>query len=181
MCSPHLSRLSSSLVSSHLLAVEAARQEKLRKKLEKRVEAGAITEQEKLAQLDRVDRETGEGQSLVQKYLRLLSDYHIVSPFSTNSIETISNSHRSLLDSFQLLGADRGTRKRQQVENIAALLRQHQMETKKVVVDFGSGSGNLCLVLASFYRHSTFVFVDQNEKSLGKKISIIFIKSQNSK
>ena len=55
------------------------------------------------------------------------------------------------------------------------------METKKVVVDFGSGSGNLCLVLASFYKHSTFVFVDQNEKSLGKKIFIIFIKSQNSK
>ena len=46
------------------------------------------------------------------------------------------------------------------------------METKKVVVDFGSGSGNLCLVLASFYRQSTFVFVDQNEKSLGKKIFI---------
>ena len=86
-----------------------------------------------------------------------------------------------LSDSFQLLGADRGTRKRQQVENIAALLGQHQMETKKVVVDFGSGSGNLCLVLASFYKHSTFVFVDQNEKSLGKKIFIISIKSQNSK
>ena len=66
VCSPHLSRLSSSLVSSHLLAMEAARQEKLRKKLDRRVEAGAITEQEKQTQLDRVDRETGEGQSVSQ-------------------------------------------------------------------------------------------------------------------
>ena len=67
VCSPHLSRLSSSLVSSHLLAVEAARQEKLRKKLERRVEAGDITEQQKLAQLDRVDRENGQGRS-IQKF-----------------------------------------------------------------------------------------------------------------
>ena len=61
MCSPHLSRLSPSLVSSHLLAVEAARQEKLRKKLERQLEVGAITEGEKQAQLDRVDRETAGG------------------------------------------------------------------------------------------------------------------------
>ena len=62
MCSPHLSRLSSSLVSDHILAVEAARQEKLRKKLERRLEAGQITEEEKQAQLDRVGREKAEGQ-----------------------------------------------------------------------------------------------------------------------
>ena len=65
VCSPHLSRLSPSLVSAHLLAVEAARQEKQRRKLERRLEAGAITEQEKQAQLDRLDRATGEGQTMV--------------------------------------------------------------------------------------------------------------------
>ena len=74
----------------------------------------------------------------------------------------------SFSDSFQLLGADRGTRKKQQVENIASLLQLQRMETVRVVVDFGSGSGNLCLVLASLYRDTTFVFVDQNAKSLGK-------------
>ena len=147
VCSPHLSRLTPGLVSSHFLAVEAARQEKLRKKLERKVEVGAITEQEKQHQLEKVGRETEAGP---------LYRFEILYYHSDSS------------DSFQLLGADRGTRKRQQVENIAALLSQHQMETKRVVVDFGSGSGNLCLVLASFYKHSTFVFVDQNEKSLGK-------------
>ena len=63
VCSPHLSRLGPSLVSSHLLAVEAARQEKLRRKLERQLEVGAITEQQKQAQLDRVDRETAAGRA----------------------------------------------------------------------------------------------------------------------
>lgn len=61
MCSPHLSRLGPGLMSSHLLAVEAARQEKLRRKLERQLEVGAITELQKQAQLDRVDRETVAG------------------------------------------------------------------------------------------------------------------------
>ena len=161
VCSPHLSRLTPGLVSSHFLAVEAARQEKLRKKLERKVEVGAITEQEKQHQLEKVGRETEAG-----PLYRFEIFYY----------------HSDSSDSFQLLGSDRGTRKRQQVENIAALLSQHQMETKRVVVDFGSGSGNLCLVLASFYKHSTFVFVDQNEKSLGKIHSLLFsqkIKTMN--
>ena len=62
VCSPHLSRLTPGLVSSHFLAVEAARQEKLRKKLERKVEVGAITEQEKQHQLEKVGRETEAGQ-----------------------------------------------------------------------------------------------------------------------
>ena len=37
---------------------------------------------------------------------------------------------------------------------------------RKAVVDFGSGSGNLCLALASFYKNTTFVFADQNLESL---------------
>ena len=61
VCSPHLSRLTHGLVSSHFLAVEAARQEKLRRKLERQLEVRAITDQQKQAQLDRVDRETAAG------------------------------------------------------------------------------------------------------------------------
>ena len=69
-------------------------------------------------------------------------------------------------DSFSILGLDRSNRKKQQVENVAALLKLNAIEDKKVVVDFGSGSGNLCLALASVYPSTTFVFVDQNVTSL---------------
>ena len=67
-------------------------------------------------------------------------------------------------DSFSLLNSSRGLRKRQQVENIASLFQI--FGERKVVVDFGSGSGNLCLALASFYKNTTFVFADQNRESL---------------
>jgi len=67
-------------------------------------------------------------------------------------------------DSFSLLNSSRGARKRQQVENIASLFQM--FGERKIVVDFGSGSGNLCLALASFYKNTTFVFADQNTKSL---------------
>jgi len=70
------------------------------------------------------------------------------------------------VDSFSLLGSDRGLRKKQQVDSIAALLKLYSIGDKKVVVDFGSGSGNLCLSLASVYTSTTFIFVDQNDTSL---------------
>jgi len=50
------------------------------------------------------------------------------------------------------------------VENFASIF--HLFGKKKVVVDFGCGSGNLCLSLASFYTNTKFVFVDQNLESL---------------
>ena len=58
------------------------------------------------------------------------------------------NHSNSFSDSFSLLGGDRARRKRQQVDNIVQVLREHDLHTKSVVVDFGSGSGNLCLALA---------------------------------
>ena len=47
-----------------------------------------------------------------------------------------------------------------------SVLSEHGLDTKSVVVDFGSGSGNLCLALASVYTSVTFVFVDMNQTSL---------------
>ena len=61
VCSPHLSRLGPSLVSPHMMAVEEARQRKLRKKLDRQVESGAITEEERQVQLEKVDRESASG------------------------------------------------------------------------------------------------------------------------
>ena len=47
-----------------------------------------------------------------------------------------------------------------------SVLTEHGLDTKSVVVDFGSGSGNLCLALASVFTLTTFVFVDMNQTSL---------------
>ena len=70
-------------------------------------------------------------------------------------------------DCYALLGSDRGTRKRQQVENVRSVLAERGLATKSLVVDFGSGSGNLCLALASAQPNTSFLFVDQNQTSLG--------------
>ena len=80
--------------------------------------------------------------------------------------------------SFSLLNYDRGIRKRQQVERISSLwsLRWEQVEniasvvqqqcsslgSEGLVVDFGCGSGNLCLALAAWYRDTTFLLTDRS-------------------
>ena len=67
VCSPHMSRLGPSLLSPHLLAAEKVRQEKLRRKLERQVERGAISQEERQLQLERVGRESVSGESLKRR------------------------------------------------------------------------------------------------------------------
>lgn len=52
------------------------------------------------------------------------------------------------------------------MDNIVRVLTEHGLDSKSVVVDFGSGSGNLCLALASVFTLTSFVFVDMNQTSL---------------
>ena len=76
---------------------------------------------------------------------------------------TFGRKNLSEQGSFSLLNSNRGLRKRQQVENIASLFQMFEGE-RKVVVDFGSGSGNLCLALASIHKDTTFVLADRNRQ-----------------
>lgn len=135
ICTPDKAKLDSNIASEKLLKGEATRQKKYLRKLEVKMEAGEITEEEK--------------SELIKNYGR------------KNMKEVKSEKE---VDSFSLLNSSRGLRKRQQVENIASLFEMFGQ--RKVVVDFGSGSGNLCLALASYYRNTIFVFADQNVKSL---------------
>jgi len=126
---------------------EEARQIKFRKKLEQQVKCGIITEaeaEEKLEKFGRPKRKEVEG---------------LESP------------------SFTLLNSDRGLRKRQQVENIASVLLEHfaqisssscssSEKMNSLVVDFGCGSGNLCLALAAAFPQTTFLLTDRNSQSL---------------
>jgi len=135
-CTPDQAVLDTSIASHKLLRGEQARQDKYRKKLERKVECGDITEEEK---------------------------EQLMSKFGRKNLKDEKSGNEGM-DSFALLNSSRGLRKRQQVENIASLFQM--FGERKVVVDFGSGSGNLCLALASFYKNTTFVFADQNLESL---------------
>eukprot|EP00092_Neocalanus_flemingeri_P016775 GFUD01018144.1.p1 GENE.GFUD01018144.1~~GFUD01018144.1.p1 ORF type:complete len:456 (+),score=139.56 GFUD01018144.1:58-1368(+) len=136
MCTPDHAKLDSNIASDKLLKGEAARQKKYLKKLEMKLKCGDITEEEKEQMMTKFGREN----------------------LKEGKGETEE------VDSFSLLNSSRGLRKRQQVENIASLFKI--FGERKVVVDFGSGSGNLCLALASYYKNSIFIFADQNVKSL---------------
>lgn len=68
-------------------------------------------------------------------------------------------------DKASLLSASRGQRKAWQVENFVCLLKD-RLCPGMVVVDFGSGSGNLCLALAAFFPKVQFILVDRNKYSL---------------
>jgi SAM-dependent methyltransferase len=83
--------------------------------------------------------------------------------------ETLWKEHgRKNMDSeaaSSLLSAHRGQRKAWQVENFVTLLKD-RLRPGMTVVDFGCGSGNLCLALAAYFSKVRFVLVDRNEFSL---------------
>jgi SAM-dependent methyltransferase len=64
-----------------------------------------------------------------------------------------------------LLSAQRGQRKVWQVENFVSLLSD-KLTPGSTVVDFGCGSGNLCLALAAYFVDVRFVLVDKKPYSL---------------
>ena len=114
---------------------EEARQRKFQKKLEQQVKFGTLTE--------------AEAEEKMQKLGR---------PKQQQEREEDS-------PSFTLLNSDRGLRKRQQVENIASVLFDNfnsLTESKPLVVDFGCGSGNLCLALAAAFPQTTFLLTDRS-------------------
>ena len=94
-------------------------------------------------------------------------------PFGTPSNNESSNNLDA--DGVTLLSAQRGQRKAWQVENLATLLaepllsmaeKRNQIQRPVTVVDFGCGSGNLCLALAAYFRHVRFVLVDKKSYPL---------------
>ena len=118
---------------------EESRQRKFQKKLEQQVKCGMLTE--------------AEAEEKMQKLGR---------PKQQQEREEDS-------PSFTLLNSDRGLRKRQQVENIASVLFDNfnsLTESKPLVVDFGCGSGNLCLALAAAFPQTTFLLTDRSEHLL---------------
>jgi SAM-dependent methyltransferase len=156
-CSPHEASLE---LTEMRMKAERHRQQKLDRKLLRQVHAGSITEERRLElQQERNRKPTSASDS----------------------------------DEIRLMGANRGVHKQLQVENFASLLmiyehratgphssegvhqagqlgtlfRSHApLSSIHRVVDFGCGSGNLCLALAAYWPAIEFVFVDRNAQSL---------------
>merc|ERR1711894_499819 len=63
-----------------------------------------------------------------------------------------------------LMSEDRKFKKCLQIENFASLFEIFGQ--KKCVIDFGCGSGNLCLAFAAIFPDPKFVFCDMKEESL---------------
>merc|ERR1719362_46322 len=160
---PDQSGLDGDIASETLLEQERLRQVRYAKKLRKKVLDGELSETAMQERLGQHGRDGRGGDDL--------------------------DSGRGL----SLLSADRGRRKRQQVDNFVAILamrlregnvqslpekpeedasrgvlplaEEHRFPMKRIV-DFGCGSGNLTLSLAFLFPAIEFVCVDQNETSL---------------
>ena len=151
ICNPNKARLNNIIADETKFYIDKKYQKKLHKKLQIKLGRGEITEI--------------ESKELWSKHGR---------------VDDINN-HNNDDDNVQevsLLSYDRGQRKAWQIENFAYLLqtkfRDHERRTAfsgttssssssqpLTVVDFGCGSGNLCLALASYFTNIQFVLVDK--------------------
>lgn len=117
-----------------------------------------------------VKRERKRQEKYAKKLSRKLEDKDITSEEMKELLEKHGRQEEEKSQkSFSLMSADRGIRKCWQVENLASLLELFFIQKNRkldCVVDFGSGSGNLCLALAAFYRDVKFIFVDMKLESL---------------
>lgn len=172
LCTPDESELNEVIADETLLKKEEVRQLKYKKKLLRKLQDGDITEQEM--------------EEMLVKHGRSSSACNC-------GHHAIDKDDASGVANGNLMSADRGKRKRCQVENFAMLLSLHDdyllrqrresiqhrsrndtpsfyikrtLQKIRRVVDFGCGSGNLCLALAAFWPEVEFVFVDKNQTSL---------------
>jgi len=187
---PDQSGLDGDIASETLLEQERLRQVRYAKKLRKKVLDGELSEtamQERLGQHGRDGR--GNVAETVPTHEFALGGDDFDNGTGAGADSASVHSGRGL----SLLSADRGRRKRQQVDNFVAILamrlregnvqslpekpeedasrgvlplaEEHRFPMKRIV-DFGCGSGNLTLSLAFLFPAIEFVCVDQNETSL---------------
>eukprot|EP00419_Tripos_fusus_P053656 CAMPEP_0172814256 /NCGR_PEP_ID=MMETSP1075-20121228/11141_1 /TAXON_ID=2916 /ORGANISM="Ceratium fusus, Strain PA161109" /LENGTH=459 /DNA_ID=CAMNT_0013654045 /DNA_START=26 /DNA_END=1402 /DNA_ORIENTATION=+ len=200
---PDKSGLDGDIASETLLEQERLRQLRYVKKLRKKVVDGELSEaamQECLGRHGRDARSNAAAAAVSAAAETQLPEATTPEPalgsrdldVSTVVVTDGASAHNG--SGLSLLSADRGRRKRQQVENFVAILAmrlregnvdslpqrvvedpsrvalpldeaEHQFPLRRIV-DFGCGSGNLALSLAFLFPAIEFVCIDQNETSL---------------
>jgi len=135
-CNPNMAVLTH--IDAAMLSRDLKYQERYKRKLELQIKNGIITVEEKNALLKQHGRESS----------------------SKTSIDIIENVSSGSNNDMKVLSVNRGQRKAWQVENFVTLLL-HELTPGATVVDFGCGSGNLCLALAAYFVDVKFVLVDK--------------------
>lgn len=147
---------------------------------------GTIMDTSIMTMLD--SRKVARDQRFQQKLQHKLQSRQDRGEITKEEQEQLWNQHGKVHS--HLLSASRGQRKAWQVENFVVLLQQYIQDVVAAaaevdrpggggkdddddddggditVVDFGSGTGNLCLALAAYFPQIQFVLVDKNAHSL---------------
>lgn len=169
MCNPNAAVMNSHLteaVDRQKLARDRRFQAKLQQKLESREQRGEISKEEHQNLWQQHGRRHKQKKTSSNDGANNGGDDGAEDGADDDDDDDSSSSTSSTTgDVVSLLSASRGQRKSWQVENFVVLL-QGRLQPGMTVVDFGSGSGNLCLALAAYFPQVRFVLVDKNEYSL---------------
>lgn len=171
VCNPNKAVLEEKISGERELSMDRHRSEKYRKKLQKKREKGKLTQAEfeelwekhgKRTNKTNAEDDTGK----------------TVKKAKTMQAKQQNVNNTGVAEGVSLLSNDRGQRKAWQVENFVSILwdrlssyttnendkddnNSESNEFKFTVVDFGCGSGNLCLALAPYFSKVRFVLVDK--------------------
>jgi 2-polyprenyl-3-methyl-5-hydroxy-6-metoxy-1,4-benzoquinol methylase len=188
ICNPNKAVMEEKISDERDLMRERYRSDKYRRKLKKQMERGDINQ----TQVDDLWEKHGKRTTNTNTNIDTTEDTDTdktnnnsqaeqKSTTTTITAATPTNSS-SNNEAVSLLSNDRGQRKAWQVENFVSLLRErlssssnnnsrignsnNNNEFALTVVDFGCGSGNLCLALAPYFSQVRFVLVDKKSYSL---------------
>eukprot|EP00934_Nitzschia_sp_Nitz4_P008500 Nitzschia sp. Nitz4//scaffold208_size52459//15422//16651//NITZ4_006809-RA/size52459-processed-gene-0.30-mRNA-1//-1//CDS//3329541648//8490//frame0 len=157
MCNPNAAVMDQTIVAdASKFAFDQSSDQKLQRKLQRRAERGDITQEEK--------HELWNQHVRSKQSTDIQKDQNRMEPSTKQQkeapVEEPSEQQKPVAAPVKYLSASRGQRKAWQVENFVALL-QDWLQPGMVVIDFGSGSGNLCLALGAYFPQVHFVLVDK--------------------
>ena len=171
ICNPNKAVLEAKISDERELKMDEYHSEKYRRKLQYKKERGELTQAELEAlwekhgkRTNETNTESGSGGTAKKTKIIDIKQQNAVPPGSAEGVSLLSH--------------DRGQRKAWQVENFVSILwdrlSSYTTEERKedckssnsndfdfTVVDFGCGSGNLCLALAPYFSKVRFVLVDK--------------------
>lgn len=166
VCNPNKAVLEEKISDQRELSMDRYHSEKYRRKLQYKKEKGELTQIELEVLWEKHGKRT--------KKTNVDNSTDKTSKTKSMQINQQNVTSASSGEGVSLLSNDRGQRKAWQVENFVSILwdrlasytvedddRSSNDEFNFTVVDFGCGSGNLCLALAPYFSKVRFVLVDK--------------------
>jgi len=166
ICNPNKAVLEAKISDERELSMDKYHSEKYRRKLQYKKNAGKITQAELEVLWEKHGKRTNK------------TNAESDSAESAKKAKTVDTKEKKSDEGVSLLSHDRGQRKAWQVENFVSILwdklssytthegdeddkNSNDNDFDYTVVDFGCGSGNLCLALAPYFSKVRFVLVDK--------------------